>query len=482
MKKQIFPLLTASLLALTSCSSVGSTKKDVSQTENNTNEAESNTDTESESGDITLTYLASSQIFDAEAKLIEDFNAADNGYKIEVISYSDMYEYTPLEGDPDFIGNPTDDSVRNVRISMMQAISSGKIDIISSDAVDISTFNIFMEQGAFVDLYDFMENDPEINTSTLDAHVLETYETNGKLYCYPMLYGFRTLYGFPEYVGTKENVSIDEFIELWENMPEGSKICGNDTQRYIYYDVLREQFGSFVDYKTGKVTFDSPEFIRLLEFCGSFYPDNGEKQMPDYDSVNMALASGAGSFSSFAYLCRDSHSLNEDHEVTFIGYPSDCGRNAFLTSEYANLAINSQTSAKKQKGAWEYIRLLSSEEYQYDLGTFYDKDMDRTIQKGFPINHAAYDRILEDHMSGKIDGGSYTASGVAYEAKIITPEEAERLKKYINSINAIDNPLDSDLSEMLEEETLLYFNGAQSAEQTAKMLQNRAEIYISELQ
>ena len=60
-----------------------------------------------------------------------------------------------------------------------------------------------------------------------------------------MLYGFSTLYGFPEYVGTKENVSIDEFIELWENMPEGSTICGANTQRYIYNYVLREQFGSF---------------------------------------------------------------------------------------------------------------------------------------------------------------------------------------------------------------------------------------------
>jgi len=56
------------------------------------------------------------------------------------------------------------------------------------------------------------------------------------------------------------------------------------------------------------------------------------------------------------------------------------------------------------------------------------------------------------------------------------------LKKYVNSINTIDKPPDNDLSEMLEEETLLYFNGAQSAEQTAKMLQNRAEIYVSELQ
>lgn len=30
-----------------------------------------------------------------------------------------------------------------------------------------------------------------------------------------------------------------------------------------------------------------------------------------------------------------------------------------------------------------HCRLLSSKEYQYNLGTFYDKDKDRTIQKGF---------------------------------------------------------------------------------------------------
>ena len=466
-------------MILTSCS-----KKEVKESESDitsTTTSGENNISEPESNDITLNYLGPAVMSASEKQLIEEFNAADNGYKINLVSYNDMYEYTPIDGATDFAGNPTDESIKNVKITMLQAINYGEIDMISSKAVDPSTFNIFMSKGAFSDLYAFMENDLEINTSTLNASVLKACETDGELFFYPLMYGIKTLVGDPEYAGTKENVTTDEFIELWENMPEGSTICGNNTQRYVYMYILREQFGAFVDYKKGKASFDSPEFIKLLEFCGTFYPETGYKPEPDHYTKDLATNVNLYSFRDFHNLFHDYN--NTDHEVTFIGYPSDCGMNSFITVQYPGFAINSKASSKKQQGAWEYLKLLSGEKAQYDLCVYVDENLSNKIaQHGYPVNNAAFDKVAEDHMNGKVDMEPYTVGSVPVEPEAINSAELERLKNYIAGINHLYKELDRALFEMLEEEALLYFNGEQSAKQTAEMLQNRASIYVSELQ
>lgn len=76
-----------------------------------------------------------------------------------------------------------------------------------------SNYQILQNKGAFVDLYSFMENDPEVNTDTLDTHVLEVNEIDGKLYTLPDFYHINTLQGESKYVGTKENWTFDEFEE-----------------------------------------------------------------------------------------------------------------------------------------------------------------------------------------------------------------------------------------------------------------------------
>lgn len=482
MKKQIFLLTMASFMALTSCSKTEKKENESDITSTTTSGENIVSEAKTESDDITLNYLASNFMSDSEKKLIEEFNAADNGYKIKLVSYNDMYEYTPIEEAPDLIGNPTEESMRNVKITMLQAITCGEIDMVSSYSVDPTTFDIFMSNDAFSDLYDFMESDPEINTSTLNSSVLKACETDGKLYSYPLMYGVKTLAGDPEYAGTKENVTIDEFIELWEAMPEGSMICGSDTQNYVYMYILREQLGSFINYKKGKASFDSPDFLKILEFCGTFYPENGEYHAPDYMAPNLATNVNLSSFQDFHNVFHDAYYTTE-HDMTFIGYPSDCGMNSFITTQYPGIAINSRASSKKQQGAWEYIKLLSGEKAQYDLCIYKDRNMSNEItQHGYPINNTAFDKVAEDHMNGKVDMYPYTVGGVPVEPEAITPDELERLKNYIADTNHLYKELDRDLWELLEEEALLYFNGAQSAEQTAMMLQNRAEIYVSELQ
>ena len=161
----------------------------------------------------------------------------------------------------------------------MDIMKGGIVDILPASSIPDrgGTFDILAAKGAFADLYTFMEKDPEINTSTLNSHVLSLFENEGELPFLITGYSIETLYGEERYVGTGTNWTFDEFVRKWEEMPEGSAIAGHNTRNYIYYTVLRRNITSFIDYRNGVCSFDSPEFIRMLDFIGTFAPAGNEK-------------------------------------------------------------------------------------------------------------------------------------------------------------------------------------------------------------
>lgn len=479
MKKQILIMSTAFLLVLTSCSSKSSieTKSGQSlQDESTVENIETDNDNNNKKKtDITLTYAATTNMSSAEKNLISEFNMADNGYRINVKTYEDNLKQIG-EADESGLSMFSQDSINARNIEIMNDIINGEIDIISDRAFGTDLFENLMGKGAFVDLYPFMEKDDEINSSTLNTHVLELHETDGKLYMMPYLFSIDTLYGKTEYVGTKENQTLDEFIANWESMPEGSMICGSDTKMYVYMEVLRNQMFSFVDYANAEVSFDSPEFIKLLEFCNSFYNDDGDYHEPAWNAVNMVERARFCGFDAF-------HLCVRNDDVTFVGYPSENGTGSYIDSTGYRLAISSAVSKERQKGAWEFIKMYAGKEYQTSVWCDPDEKSMFYGEKGFPVNMDAYNEAAKRTMNGEYFSDVRSFSGVEENVGNITEEELNRCTEYINNVKSIATVIDRDiLFDVIESEIYAYFDGAQSAKTTAEMLQNRLSIYVSESQ
>lgn len=428
-------------------------------------------DSDKEKTDITLTYATPGIISSAEKNLISEFNMADNGYRINVKTYAKSEN---LENGEFTIASP--DSTTSYNIEIMNDIIDGEVDIIADRAFETDLFENLMGKGAFVDLYSFMENDDEINSSTLNPHVLELHETDGKLYMMPYLFKIDTLYGKTEYVGTKENQTLDEFIANWEAMPEGSMICGHDTKNYVYMSVLRNQMFSFVDYANAKVSFDSPEFIKLLEFCNSFYNDNGDYHERAWNAVNMVERGRINGFDSF-------HLYVRNNDVTFVGYPSENGTGSYIDSIDYRLAINSAVSNERQKGAWEFIKMYAGKEFQTSVWCDADEKSMFYGEKGFPVNMDAYNEAAKRTMNGEYFSDVRSFSGVEENVGNITEDELDRCTEYINNVKSVATVIDREiLIDVIGSEVSAYFNGEQSAKTTAEMLQNRLSIYVSESQ
>lgn len=475
MKKTLLILMT-SLFALTSCSSSSSVEIGTGQSQIIIEDPATGSDNSNKKkADIILTYAATTNMSSAEKNLISEFNMADNGFKINVKTYEDNVKYIGDSEDGE-MRIASQDSINARNIEIMNDIISGEIDIISDCSFGTDLFENLMGKGAFVDLYSFMEKDDEINSSTLNTHVLELHETDGKLYMMPYLFKIDTLCGKTEYVGTKENQTLDEFIANWESMPEGSMICGHDTKSYVYMNVLRNQMFSFVDYANAEVSFDSPEFIKLLEFCNTFYNDDGDYHERAWNAVNMVERAQISGFDSFhLYIRKD--------DVTFVGYPSEDGKGSYIDSTGYRLAINSAVSKERQKGAWEFLRMAAGEEYQLSIWNITDEKSLMQGEMGFPVNLNAYNEAAKRTMNGEYYPDVRSFSGVEENVGQITEDELKRCTDYINNVQAITTVIDRDiLFDVIESEIYAYFDGAQSAETAAEMLQNRLSIYVSESQ
>lgn len=402
--------------------------------------------------DIVLTWAVATGIDEEQKKVIEQFNSADNGYKVEVKYYADSL----------------DEEERNMAdFRLIQ-------DIINTDRIDIvcdGSFNnpakmeILENKGAFAELYQFMENDKEVNRETLNAHILSLSEKNGGLYHLPMNYWVETLKSETKYVGDKQNWTFDEFVSAWEKMPENSTINYSRASMTVYGYTLRNYIEFFVDYENASVNFDCDEFREMLEFCNRFEYET-VKTDPEWNTPNFVSPCTIGGFVIAADY------FDDENTYTMVGFPSADGRGAYFSTN--DFAVSAKTP-EKQQGAWEFIRLFAGEEYQSDSYIKYDEEF------FYPINNAVFEQKMQDVLNGMYQPDYYyDYDGNKLPPKVPTRSECDRLVKYLDSVDRIEKTIDRSLWNIVNEEVMAYLSGEKSIDECIDTIQNRCSIWISE--
>lgn len=477
--KRLLACISVLMLTAVSCDEVKSTT-DSSESVSQASEQAVTEQSENNGEDIVLTMVIS-DYDERTPKLINEFNAADNGYKIVTKNYNEKTEEGMSEED-----------LQEMDFRLIQdLINKDDIDIVYSGSFgNDAKFQILKNKGTFVDLYPFMENDDEVNTSTLNQHILSLNEIDGKLYALPTSYTVQTLIGSTEYVGDKENWTMDDFLTHWEQMPEGATICGSIHAENIYYTVLRGNLESFINYEDATVSFNSPEFKRMLEFCGQFESNGNEKTDYDYNAPGFVFEGYLTGIMSSSYFkdSSDPHNLGDKAPYTMVGYPSSNGKGAYIENQ-RYYSICAKSSPEKQKGAWEFIRTFGTEDYQVDRAiTFemeYQDEEGKTRKQyseetGFCVNNNAFNRIASNIIAGNYYTADYFDKGEKYTFELPTQEDVDKLVSYINSINRLETSIDRALWWIVEEEVMKYFSGESTLDYAVSMIQNRASIWVSE--
>ncbi len=407
-------------------------------------------------------------------ELILDFNKSNDEYRIIVEDYS---QYA------------TDDDY-------MAGLTKLTTEIVSGDVPDILLaaelpMNQYGAKGLFEDLWPYIEADAEIGgRDALVQPFFEALEQEGKLYQISSYYYVNTIATLKDVTGDIESWTVADALAAFEMLPEGATLMDEYmTKSNLLSVIAYTSLNKFVNWETGEVTFDSPDFIELLKMTEylpleydweAAYDEMGGYR---YEEPYKKLLSGEQlMMSTTLYNLQDTQYMIGPDVAAFAypGIPTTDGTNGNSFMMGNSLAMSS--TSENKEGAWQFMRTLLTEEYQSD--NYWD---------GIPTNMNVYNTIIEEAMEAEYEIDPATGEEVEvpksytydYETEeeipiyAMTQEQADILwgltanTKYVSTY-------DDMLYNIVLEETAAYFDGTATAEDVAAMVQSRASLYVNE--
>lgn len=393
-------------------------------------------------------------------KAMIDFNKASDKYHISVKEYGE------------------DDYQTGLAQFNADLTTQNCPDIIGLSALD---FGQYASKGILEDLYPYMEKSGLHKEDYLE-NILRAYEEDGKLYGITSQFYIISTLAKASLVGEESGWTLSEMLDfVEENNPENIFMYGNRASifRYCIYNNIDE----FIDWETGKCSFDGDEFIRTLEFAAKF-PE-------DFDNNREEEGLSARLRSNKVLLMENTVSSVQEYQmmnglfgekVTYIGYPNSERKGNLVQPTGGSMGISSKS--KNKDGAWEFIASVISEEYQDSLVT-------ENHSWGFPIRKSSLEKQFEKDMTPEYyedeEGNQVETSKTTWgyddfqmEIMAATQEEVDAVRELLTSADRLSGNVDEQLSNIITEEAEPFFKGQKSAADVAKVIQNRIQIYVNE--
>ena len=291
----------------------------------------------------------------------------------------------------------------------------------------------------FEDLMPYIEADEDIKKEDFLPGVLESMTVDGHIYAIHPAVQAISIAAPKKFADGLEKWDMDSLLELQENLPEGCKLFGGSKEmmlEYLYhYTSVR-----FINKSEGTCSFDDPEFAQWLELIKNTEPFvYGEDEKY---ALNLCYAGHN--------IPRMSRETFGDYE--YIGFPSSEGGINYLLSSVGGYSILADSENKE--AAWEFIKILLSYEVQAELAGF-----------GYPVMEKNFDECMKREMSPKY-------------GMEVTEEDGPKLKAVIASSTKFGEM--SAVSDIIMEETQKYLADQKPLDETVKMIQSRASIYLAE--
>lgn len=385
---------------------------------------------------------------------ILDFNRKSSDYRIEVRDYSEFN---------------TEDDYSAGYTKLITEIGSGAVpDIMLTDGLPIETFGA---KGLLADLWPFIDADEELGgRAGVVEPVFNALSQDGKLYEISSNFYITTIAGPASIVGTEPGWTYEEMYAALDQMPEGCELFSLGTTRSdVFSSICMLNLSRFVDWTTGECSFDSDDFISLMEFANRFPEtfDWKHHEWTNEDSDAYRIKEGRQLLVTLSL--SDPYSYNYYSEMfngdmALKGFPDVPGSGAVFNMNGTGLAIAS--TCKNQDAAWSFVRTLLTREYQ------------ENYTYGFCTNR----ELCEENIQSMVGESYYSYDQVTGEEKeiIFTQENADLITDLINNTSMVADYNTSQINDIINEEVAYYFSGEKTAQDVAATIQNRVSIYVNE--
>jgi len=339
--------------------------------------------------------------------------------------------------------------------------------IMSGDADDLFdtralTTHRYEDMGVFEDLSFYMEHAPEINAENFYMNLFDAMRTrDGKLYELPVAGEAGKIAYFDERLAENANLYLDEgtkTISYREAMEYAKALYRANRDENVYLTIenpaqvvmqyVGDDYERYIDLYNYEVHLDSEAFIGLLYEVQAIYEEFGEMQ---------SLSSGT----KFAYNFDMSniqivpHAMLYPEEWDQITPQSDV--NGAVHYNAQTYAINSNSPNKDL--AWEFLRFMLTDEVQ-------------TLPLVFQpaISKSGLDAFVERLCTNLLVGS---------DIELSQDECLDMVQGWLMTVNT-HHRRDALLEEKMFSEISRFIAGVQSAEETAKVLQNWCSMYLNQ--
>lgn len=412
---------------------------------------------------VTTLRLACNYISQDLRTQVLNFNRANKDVRIEVVDYSQF--------------NTEDDYSAGVTKLNTEIISGNVPDIFVSDQLPIEQYGA---KGLLYDLYTLIDADGELSRESFIPNILKAMESDGKLYSIASSFGIMSLVGNADVVGEEMGWTLQEMMDVINAHPEVQYVLDpGTTKAAILQTMLALNLNEYVDWATGECSFNSQDFIDMLDFLKIFPeeftyddPGTGPYELMS-DGRQLLLQYDLRDFVDYQTCI-----VSTKGEAVFKGYPTAEGVGNVLS--YADSPLCISTACKAPEEAWRFISSLL------------DEDSDEIEYfSGLPINARAYDaaeaeamkkETYKDEETGEVKEWPRRTVGwgdFTIDIYAMTKEEAQALRELINSTDR-SAAYDKNVINIVSEELQSFFSGAKSAEDTARLIQDRVGIYVNE--
>ena len=428
---------------------------------------------------VTLTYATQYLGYDERSKII-DFNKSSDKYRIEIKDYSEF--------------NTAEDYTAGLT-KLNTEIAAGNVpDILNVSGLPIQQYGA---KGLLEDLWPYIDNDPDLGRDAIMENVFKAAEQDGKLYQVFSTFSIQTVVGATKVVGDRMSWTLDDLQAALATMPEGCTIFGEgDTKAGMLSNVLAQNMDAFVDWSTGQCSFDSEDFISLLEFCNSFplEYDWNNVDWEEYEDDNTRVMNGKQMLlNAYLYDLGDSLQMYEvvfNGDYSFIGFPQEDGSVGSSFSLGNGIAMSS--TCKDKEGAWSFMREYLMPQYanvdeEYMIGGYnlstnkadFEKMVEMAMKKEYQLDENGNQVLDENGQPIEVPKYTYGINDLTVDVYATTQEQYDQFMALYNAIDSIST-YDENIYNIVNEVAGGYFNGDKTVQDTAKQIQDRVTLYVNE--
>lgn len=413
----------------------------------------------SERTTITLGIIDLREYFGVDYTMMRvfEFNQRNRHYQIEVVNYT------------------TDDLMR----LRTELVAGSGPDILYTLFFEDSIFTPLMSQGLLADLWSFIDADPVINRSDFWPNILEAMQSSdGSLPVIANQFTIQSLISRPETISNAESLTISYFLETIRNAVEAGIAYPMDDFMsgidFLLYLLLYVDLG-IIDLDAGVSDFESRIFFDILELA-DILPREGA--FDDFFNSYERLRRGEQLFMNGAILYPFSYAGYETFlgEFVMLGDPSDDGgvHGAIWKSILAMSAVSNN-----QEAAWSFIRrhLLWETEMDFTRGLPMRIDL---FEEQVLIARRAHEVVTTENGDEiEIPNHFRVFNEIEFPVNPLTAEGAIALREIIESVSFVSRQ-NQHIAEILMEELPHFFSGSRTAEDTARIIQSRVQLYLGE--